>query len=885
MRAAGEVRQPAETARLLLETVQMKRRAFVHTMTVAVSAAALGCAPSPRDRTLGGGRRVSRLDTGWKFLRDDPAGAHGPNLDDASWEPATLPHSARIEALVTGPAGSPKAQWQGVCWYRRRLRMEAEAAGREVLLRFEGAMNVADVWLDGERVGGHLGGYLPFVLDLSGRIRPGRDHLLAVRLDNRDNPITGPKPLAQLDFNMYHGLYRPVYLIRKDRLSITDPLQADRPASGGVMVTYPRVSRDAATVRVQTHVRNAHSSRRDFRVRVSLRGPDGASVASAVSAPVTLSAGADVDVPLDLEVKAPRLWSPSAPSLYRLDCEVLAGDQVIDAETLRVGIRRIAIAADGFSINGETTFLRGTNRHQEHPYIGYALSDAAQYRDARRIKEAGFDYVRLSHYPQAPAFMDACDELGLVVMDCIPGWQYFNPEPAFTALQYRNCRDLVRRDRNHPCVILWEVSLNESPMPPEFVVRTHAIAHEEYPGDQCFTAGWVRGYDVFLEARQHGGCRQVKDQPCVVSEYGDWEYYAMNAGLEQDAWQNLTPAESNSRQLRWQGERALLQQATNFQEAHNDNRATIAFADGLWVMYDYNRGYAPDLESSGCLDIFRLPKFSYHFFRSQRPAASGPVVFIASHWTSASATDVRVFSNCEEVELRLDGRLLERKGPDRDRMSARLAHPPFTFPTGGFRPGTLEAVGYFGGHQVARHVVRTPGAIDRLTLAFDVSGRRWDRTRKDAIFCHASLRDAHGTVVPDAWENVAFGATGGARLVGTNPFSTEAGVASILVETEPGAAPAAVHALAVIRSGGFARILGASLALEGGTPRHELRYTAEGAEPGPTSTRYRDAVEATPGLRAGLLVRGRAVASLAIDAPKFRIPASAPPDRREPFHR
>ncbi|MDP3772948.1 MAG: glycoside hydrolase family 2 TIM barrel-domain containing protein [Gemmatimonadales bacterium] len=849
----------------------MKRRAFVQGMTVAGAAGALGSPRSLPGWTTEGSCRVSRLDTGWKFLQGDPSGAESVGLDDAAWQPATLPHTARIEALVTGPAGSPEAQWQGVCWYRRRLRLESEAAGEKVLLRFEGAMNVADVWLDGERVGGHLGGYLPFVLDLSERVQPGRDHLLAVRLDNRDNPITGPKPLAQLDFNTYHGLYRPVHLIRTNRLHITDPLLADRPASGAVFVTYPRVSRESATVRVQTHVHNEHAEPRSFRVRATLRAPGGAVVTTATSAAVTLRPGADTDVPQELEVRAPHLWSPAAPNLHTLDCEVVTDAGTVDRETVRVGIRRIAVSREGFWINGQKLFLRGTNRHQEYPYIGYALSDAAQYRDARKIKEAGFDYVRLSHYAHAPAFMDACDELGLVVMDCIPGWQYFNPDPAFAELQYRNCRDLLRRDRNHPCVILWEVSLNESAMPPEFVARTQTIAHEEYPGDQCFTAGWVHGYDVFIDARQHGGCRHETDHACLVSEYGDWEYYAMNAGLDQGAWQNLTPAESNSRQLRWQGERALLQQATNFQEAHNDNLGTVAFADGLWVMYDYNRGYSPDIESSGCMDIFRLPKYSYHFFRSQRPAAerltaaaSGPMVFIASDWTSASATDVRVFSNCDEVALLLNGCLLERKGPDRDRMSTRLAHPPFTFRTAGFRPGTLEAVGYVAGRRAARHVVRTPGAIDRLSLAFDFSGWRRDRERRDDIFCYASLRDAHGTVVPDAWENVAFGVTGGATLVGANPFASDAGIASILVQTEPGAAPGSVHALAIVPNGGSARILGASLALEGRAPPREIRRTTGGAE---------------------LLVHGQVVASLSAAAPKFRIPASAAPDRRDPFRR
>jgi beta-galactosidase len=861
-------------------------------VTSAATATALA-RPRPVAASAGAAARSAvRLDTGWRFLRDDQTGAQAPGFDDSAWEEATLPHTARVEALVTGPAGSPEAQWQGLCWYRRTLRLPSEAAGQQVLLRFEGAMNVAEVWLDGERIGGHLGGFLPFVLDLSDRVHPGQEQLLAVRLDNRDNPVTGPKPLAQLDFNTYHGLYRPVWLVRKDRLHITDPILANRPASGGIFVTYPRVSAESATVRVQTHLQNTHQEPRACRVRLTLRRPDGGVVASVVSGTVALEPGSDHDVAQELEVKAPMLWSPAAPHLHTLECELVTAAGTVDAETLRIGIRRISAGRDGFRINGEPLFLRGANRHQEYPYVGYAVPDTAQYRDARKIKEAGFDYIRLSHYAHAPAFMDACDELGLVVMDCIPGWQYFNTSPAFSELQYQNCRDLIRRDRNHPSVILWEVSLNETLMSTEFVQRTNAIAHEEYPGDQCITAGWVHGYDVFIDARQHGGCRHEERAACLVSEYGDWEYYAMNAGLDQGTWKDLAPAESNSRQLRWQGERAQLQQALNFQEAHNDNRATVAFADGLWVMYDYNRGYAPDIESSGCMDIFRLPKYAYHFFRSQRAAterlpgaASGPMVFIASDWTPASATDVRVFSNCDEVALYLNGRLLERRGPDRDRLSTRLAHPPFTFRTGSFRPGALEAVAYLAGQSAARHTVRTPGTVDRLALSFDLSGKPRDREHGDLLFCYAALSDRNGTVVPDAWENVAFGVTGGATLVGANPISSDAGIASILVRTEPGPAAASVHALAIVANGGLTRIIGASMALEGSAPAHGLRYTTDGSGPGPGSVRYTGPVRTDSRLRAALLVGGKVVAALAGDAPRFRMAASAPPDRRGPFRR
>lgn len=864
----------------------MKRRDFVKQTTavgaaLAVHPALTGCVPPRRQP---GPSRVD-FDPGWRFLPGDADGVERTAFDDGAWSAATLPHTARIEALVTGEPGSDTYQWQGTCWYRKRFSVSGRDAGRKLFLHFDGAMNVADVWLNGEHVGRHLGGWLPFGFDISDRVALGAEHVLAVRLDNRDNPVTGPKPLAQLDFNPYHGIYRSVRLVVKDPLHITDPILADRPGSGGVFVTYPDVSPEAATVRVQVHVRNDRPSAAAFHVRVVLVGPDGRISAESRSVAVQLASAEDRDVVQDVRVEAPALWSPGRPHLYALRTEIVENGVPVDDEVTRIGIRRIELSADGFRINGERMFLRGTNRHQEYPYVGYALSDAAQYRDARKIKDAGFDYVRLSHYAHAPAFMDACDELGLVVMDCIPGWQFFNrDDPEFTAVQYENCRRLLRRDRNHPCVILWEVSLNETDMPAEFIRTTHAIAHEEYPGDQCYTCGWTGGYDVFIQARQHGGCRDVTDRACVVSEYGDWEYYAQNAGLEQDAWADLAPDEANSRQLRWHGEAALLQQATNFQEAHNDNRKTIAFADGLWVMYDYNRGYAPDIESSGCMDLFRLPKFSRAFFRSQRDpgeslrlADSGPMVFVASHWTPDSSTDVRVFSNCDEVALYLDGAIVERRRPDSNRISTHIAHPPFTFRLGGFRPGTLEAIGYVGGREAARHAVRTPGAVERVILRLDESGRPYAADGKDVAFLHAELQDASGTTVPTAWENVSFGALGDVGLVGANPFSSDAGIASILVQTEARGPRAAVYALCLVRDGERVRVLSDALAVGGEVEPYEIRVTTDGIEPGLVTPPYVGPFSTTARVRATLFVGGRRVVRADSEDAKFRIAGSIAP--------
>lgn len=815
----------------------------------------------------------------WRFLRADEAQASASGFDDSKWDNVTLPHTARIEALI---AGKENPQWQGICWYRKTFSLPKDAADKNIVLRFDGAMNVAEIWVNGQSAGKFMGGYLPYVMDISAFAKPGAKNVVAVRLDNRDNPITGPKPLVDLDFNLYGGLYRNAHLIIKDKLHITEPILADKVGSGGVFVTFPEVSQETATVKVQTHLKNTDTRTRKFIAKTTLLDAKGQHVASFESPAAELSASADRDVIHELRVTKPNLWSPNSPYLYRVRTELLTDGKTIDSENTRIGIRHIEITKDGFRINGEKMFLRGANRHQEYPYIGNALSDAAQYRDALKIKEAGFDYVRLSHYPQSPAFMDACDELGLVVMNCLMGWQYFGKEPAFAELKYQETRQLIRRDRNHPCVILWEVSLNESDMPKAFIAKTHAIAHEEFPGDQMFTCGWTKGYDVFIQARQHGGCKKVKDLPCVVSEYGDWEYFAQNAGLEQGQWKDLKPAERNSRQLRGGGEVRLLQQALNFQEAHNDNLKTTAFADGIWVMFDYNRGYAPDIEASGVMDIFRLPKFGYWFFRSQRDANElvagkpiGPVVFIANYWTPDSPREVRVFSNCEEVALSVNGKLIERRRPDTSRLATHVKHAPFTFTLEGFAAGSLKATGYIAGREVAIHERRTPGPAANLTLRFDLSGRPFAAQGKDAIFCHADLLDAAGEIVPTNEPQVFFGTDDATRLIGQNPIAAEAGTATSLIECDQANPTATVYALSIITRSDQTRILSAAASPNGTRVKnYTVRYTTDGSTPSAGSPEYRNPIPPHPQLRAAILADGKVLATTASPARTAALPAA-----------
>ncbi|MBD8531055.1 MULTISPECIES: glycoside hydrolase family 2 TIM barrel-domain containing protein [unclassified Massilia] len=736
---------------------------------------------------------TTSLNASWLFHRDDARSAATVEAVPAgAWTRVDLPHAARIEPRV------PSAPWQGTVFYKKRLQVSLRP-GERAILRFEAVMNVADVWLNGRHLGQHLGGYLPFAFDITDALNARGDNELVVRANNEDNPITGPKPLKQLDYIQHGGIYRGVSLIIKPALHITDEMLSNTPGGGGVFVTYPQADKSAAVVQVRTEVANTAAQARTVTLRHALAW-QGRQVAQGQQQ-VRLAAGERRHVTTALKLARPKLWSPRAPNLYDLTT-TLRGSGAADRVTTRIGVRRLAFEGGRLLLNGAPLQLRGVNRHQEYPYVGYALSEGADRRDALLIKKHGFDYVRLSHYPQSPAFMAAADELGLMVVPGIPGWQFYNPDPAFGRQVLRTCADMIRRDRNHPSVLAWECSLNETKMPDALLRALHDTVHAEYPGDQAFSAGWVpEPYDIYLQARQHrlGSKHALPAKPYIVSEYGDWEYYAMNAGLNQTAWADLKPADRSSRQSLGQGEARLLQQARNVAESHDDNAATPAFADGYWVMFDYARGYATDLEESGAMSIERLPKFAAEFFRSQRDAAErspqwggGPMVFIASYWQPDSSPRVRVFTNADEVELRLNGTLVERRTARPASAHPRLTHPPLEFDTGAFAPGELVATAYSGGRVVAEHRVRTPGEPVRLVLAWDDLGV--PMTAGDLVFVRARLVDANGTTVPTSGRQVSFSNAGGAEIVGSPEVTTEAGIASVLVRVGAGKASLAARA-------------------------------------------------------------------------------------------
>ena len=711
-------------------------------------------------------------------------------LKTTGWERVTLPHTAFVEDLVI------KHPWQGICYYRRELTIDRRDVDKQLWLEFEGAMQLADVWVNGKHLSQHAGGYTPFIVDVTGLLSADRPNEMLVRLDNRNNKLIPPgKPLENLDFCYHSGLYRDVNLIVKPAVHITNPILARKTAGGGIFVTYPYVSADWSLVQVQTEVANRSGRDRHFSLRQTLRrwvpGGKMEKTVARQTCGIDIASGTAQTASQQLRVERPDLWSPEAPNLYVLRTEVLDGSTVVDVEETRIGIRHFEMSREkGLLVNGKPLRLIGTNRHMEYPYVGNALSNNAQYRDMYQIRDNGFNIVRLGHYPQDCSVLDACDELGLLVIEPIPGWQFYNRNPKFSDLTFENVREMIRRDRNHAAVLMWETTLNESWPPTEWKDRAIAVAHAEYPGNQCFTSGDMYGYHGFDVCYNDWNDAEFSrpnngNKPGFIREYYDYEFGGHY---------------STSRITRGDGERALVQNLWNLQWSHNRNRTYYPWTmgDAVWSMYDYNRGCCDNICYSGVADVFRLPKFSLSFFRTQQssgsytPSGRMPYeLFVANYWTATSPDTVKVFGNVDEVELRVNNRVIARQkadsGPNTsyrrrpDTGNCReLDFPPFTFTGVPFEAGCLEAVGYSKGRKVVVRRIQTPGKPAKLSVSYFESGR--PASTDDLLIVYVSLQDALGTLCPVNGVSVTLSVEGG-TVVGPARYETEAGVASFLVRT------------------------------------------------------------------------------------------------------
>jgi fibronectin type 3 domain-containing protein len=701
------------------------------------------------------------FNAGWLYVQGDVSNAQLQAFGDGTWASVGLPHTTKFV--------SPEnpAAYLGVSWYRKHLTVPNTYAGRKIFIEFGAAMQAASVYINGTLVVQHNGGYTPFTADATALLNyGGADNVIAVRLDSTPNSNFAPGN-SDPDFQYHGGLYRDVNLIISDPLHVTDAVYANKVAGGGIFVTYPSVNHGAATVNVLTDVLNENGTAESATL-ISTLTDENSNIVATVTNSVSIPAGTDNSFNQNLTVSSPQLWNPYNPYLYTLHTVVEEGAATVDYLETRIGIRTIQWThSNGLVINGASFRARGANFHQDIYGEGNARPDRTTYYDVKRFKEAGFDFVRSCHYPHDPSFYDACDELGVLVMDSQPGWQFFNNTTTFINNTFQDCRDMIRRDRNHPSVVLWETSLNESSYTTPWAANEQAIAHGEFPGNQMFTSGWITtNFDTLCSSEQAGVRSSTDPRPIIIDEYGDWSYGGNS---------------STSRVAREDTDSNLLVQCDNFELSSSEDLGVSWFsADALWVFADYT-GYLSSSTKCGAMDVYRLPKFSYYFFQSQRDPSptvtnadvqTGPMIYIANTMQAGSPAGVRVFSNCQQVSLYTNGVLFATQTPDK--TYSDLPHPPFTFDVPYKITGTMRADGITNGSLACSFTRRTPGTPAQVMLQAEGMDPLL-ADGGDARLIFVSVLDANGQVVPSATNTVNLSISGHGTILGSAAIAMKGG--------------------------------------------------------------------------------------------------------------
>lgn len=751
----------------------------------------------------GSGRVIYNFNPGWRFYRGDIKGAETPGFDDSQWEIISTPHTVQ---LMPAEASGCR-NYQGIVWYRKRFVIPADMRGKHVQVYFEAVMGKQDVFLNGKKVLEHQGGYLPFSIDLYALgIQAGDSCLLAIKADNSDDKSFPPgKRQYTLDFSYHGGIYRDVWLIGKSPVAITDAVSAGKVAGGGVFIHCDNISEKYADIWINTDVRNNGELTRRVSVVTSLADQHGR-VLKRVSRNLTIAAGQSVTIEQKMGLRDPHLWSPDSPYLYKIISEIRQNGECMDGGITRLGIRSFEFRGkEGFWLNGKPYGqLVGANRHQDFAYVGNAVPNSQQWRDAKRLRDAGCTVIRTAHYPQDPSFMDACDEMGLFVIVATPGWQYWNKDPRFGELVHQNTREIIRRDRNHPSVLMWEPILNETRYPLDFALKALEITKEEYPypgrpvaAADVHSAGVADHYDVVYG---WPGDDEKSDKPkqCIFTrEFGelvdDW-YAHNNLNRANRAW----------------GERPQLVQAMSLAKSYDEMyRTTGQFIGGAqWHPFDHQRGYHPDPYWGGIYDAFRQPKYAYYMFRSQSPASlqhpvaeSGPMVYIAHEMSQFSDKDVTVFSNCDSVRLSIyDGEkswvmtVLHAEGhmPNApvvfkdvwDFFEARN----YSYYQKNWQKVNMVAEGIIDGKVVCTTRRMPSRRSTKLQLRIDTEGKQLVADGSDFIVVIAEVTDDSGNVRRLAKENIVFEVEGEGEIIGdvaiyANPRPVEWGSAPVLIRS------------------------------------------------------------------------------------------------------
>jgi beta-galactosidase len=742
------------------------------------------------------------FDFGWKFHKGDAPGASQQDFNDGNWRSLDLPHDWSIEGPFAqsepsrGPGGYAPT---GIGWYRKHFRLPASYQGRHVSIEFDGVYQNSEVWINGQYLGKRPFGYISFGYDLTPHLNGGSENVVAVKVDNSLQPNSR--------WYSGSGIYRHTWLLAVNPVNV---------ARWGTFVTTPRVTTSAATVQVETRVRNDSAAVAACTLTTSILDPEGKAVQSA-NASQEIGPHGEYVFTQQVPVATPKLWSVAEPKLYRLLSTVRVAGQVVDQDETPFGIREAVFDADrGFVLNGERVKLNGVCLHHEAGSVGSAVPERVWERRFETLKEMGCNAIRTSHNPVAPEVLDLCDRMGFLVMnEAFDEWKVGKPQIKgngysnyFDEWHERDVTDFVRRDRNHPSVVVWscgnEIGDQLSPNGVELLRDLMAIFHREDPTRPVTAA-----------------CDQIAAQPkaapveflgaldIVGYNYADrWRerrelYYSIDKqahpnwrmigtesfgmGGQRGDYRGFVPDAPGQAAVPFgfrgygRGFRGLdTEELWKFVWNHD-----YVAGDFMWTGIDYlgEAGGGQRGASSGVLDSCGFPKDGYYFYQSQW--TEKPMLHLFPHWTwvgrEGQFLPVACYTNCDSVELFLNGKSVGVKGYTFPRygMQGRYGqyapgtenrvrttddlHVAWDVP---YEPGTLKAVGMRAGKVVVEEEVSTAGDPAAIGLSVDRATIRADR--RDVSHITVKVLDAQGRMYPNADNDIGFTVEGEGRLIGVD---------------------------------------------------------------------------------------------------------------------
>lgn len=769
----------------------MLRRDFIKTTGTMIAASAVNRTTVLAAEPGATGRVILPMNRNWRYTPRKVAGAESVSFNDSAFERVVIPHTN-----VKLPWHNfDEAVYSFVSTYRRRFQYPAAAKGKRVFVDFEGAMTASTVWINGVALGEYKGGFTPFSFELTKHLKETGDNVLTVQLDSTERADIPPFG-HEIDYLTFGGIYREVSL-RIVSQSYIDNIFAQPKGS----------LTDNASVEVDCFV--AMQGATGLSLEVELRDND--TVIAKHAQAVTGGAGIDPSADANPATTASpyvttqtktdpsrqtitlsalgrvKVWDLQTPNLYSVHVRLLENGKVIDNDMRRIGFREASFTEQGFSLNGKVIKLRGLDRHQTFPFVGQAMPARVQRKDADILRKGlHCNIVRTSHYPQSRHFLDRCDEIGLLVLEEIPGWQHIGPEP-WKQTSIDNVGRMIRRDWNHPSIILWGVRINESLDDHSFYTRTNALAH------------------LLDETRQTGGIRYFQESEFLedVFTMNDFGFPLKKPNhpryLNTEFVGHTFPTKTTDDNER-QREHTL-----RHARIHNQLASDPQYAGGIgWCAFDYNThgnfGSGDRLCYHGVTDIFREPKPAAGFYKSQCDPSEEIVLEPAFHWArgdeSIGFTKAVVCSNCEQVKFYLREKSLESSPwkligelyPERKEFD-HLKYAPFVFDLSTIDLkqfdlpwGDLRMDGFIGGKQVISKTLSGQGVDRKFVLLPDDTALLADGADTTRVVLRVT--DEFGAIRTYADDPIVFTLEGPGELIGDNPFSLVGGTGAVWIRAK-----------------------------------------------------------------------------------------------------